>query len=233
MSDLSPQEYEETLSELVDLHLEFMGTMMVRSKCAPHFMRLIYERAPNSPVQNYSTRCPCGIHYCRVTPDGKLTACPYLPVPAGDLRIESFASVWNDSDVLKTLRSGNLGGKCGTCEYSAVCGGCRARSFARSGDFMYEDPSCVFEPSGDVPTVEPPVSATYGAPVETELLWSDEARERMKRIPSFVRGVVTSRMEDFARKQGKSEITVEMLKEIRNSMPIDFSKRKPFFLNDE
>ncbi len=81
--------------------------------------------------------------------------------------------------------------------------------------------------------MEPPVSATYGQAVRTELVWSDEARMRMKRIPSFVRGVVTRRMEDFARKQGRSEVTVEMLKEIRDSMPIDFSKRKPFFLNDD
>ena len=54
----------------------------------------------------------------------------------------------------------------------------------------------------------------------------------MRRIPSFVRGVVTRRMEDFARKQGKSEITLEMLKEVRSSMPVDFSKRKPFFVDD-
>jgi radical SAM protein with 4Fe4S-binding SPASM domain len=233
MSDLSPQEYEEALTELVDLHVEFMGRMMVRSKCAPHFMRLVHERAPDSPIKNYSTRCPCGVHYCRVTPDGKLTACPYLPVPAGDLRQESFGAIWNESELFRTLRAGQLGGKCGACEYRAVCGGCRARSFASTGDFMHEDPSCAFEPSGDEPLVEPAVAATYGAPVQTELIWSDGAKDRMKRVPSFVRGVVMGRMEDYARKQGRSEITVEMLKEIRSSMPIDFSKRKPFFLNDE
>lgn len=233
MSDLSPEEYEDALAELVDLHIEFTGTMMVRSKCAPHFMRLIYERAPNSPVLNYSTRCPCGVHYCRITPDGKLTACPYMPIPAGDLRSESFAQVWNESELFRSLRTGHLGGKCGRCEYRVVCGGCRARAFARTGGHMDEDPSCSFEPTGDRGLVKAAVSVMYGETVETELVWSDGARERMKRIPSFVRGVVTRRMEEFARKQGRSEITLEMLKEIRSSMPIDFSKRKPFFLNDE
>lgn len=233
MSDLSPGEYEDVLVELVDLHVEFMGTMMVRSKCAPHFMRLIHERAPNSPVLNYSTRCPCGVHYCRITPDGKLTACPYMPVPAGDLRRESFATVWNESELFGSLRTGNLGGKCGRCEYRAVCGGCRARAFARTGDHMDEDPSCSFEPTGDRPLVESRVPVTYGEAVQTELVWSEGARAKMRRIPSFVRGVVTRRMEDFARKQGKSEITLEMLKEVRSSMPVDFSKRKPFFVDDE
>ena len=34
---------------------------------------------PGSPVLSYRTRCPCGIDYCRITPDGKLTPCPYMP----------------------------------------------------------------------------------------------------------------------------------------------------------
>ncbi len=90
MDNLRPADYEDLLTTLVDLHLQYMGRMMVRAKCAPHFMRLIHQRSPESPILNYETRCPCGVQYCRVTPDGKLTACPYMPVAAGDLRHESF-----------------------------------------------------------------------------------------------------------------------------------------------
>lgn len=94
MAELSPQDYETLLGELVDLHLEYLGRMLVRAKCAPHFMRLIHQRAPDSPMLNYETRCPCGTQYCRVTPDGKLTPCPYLPAVAGDLTRERFADAW-------------------------------------------------------------------------------------------------------------------------------------------
>src|SRR5690606_40076800 len=45
---------------------------------------------PESPLLNYETRCPCGVHYCRITPEGLLTPCPYMPVVAGDLRESSF-----------------------------------------------------------------------------------------------------------------------------------------------
>jgi hypothetical protein len=54
----------------------------------------------------------------------------------------------------------------------------------------------------------------------------------MARIPSFVRGVVVQRVESLARRRGMTEINVELLGEMRRTMPVDFSKRKPFFLRD-
>ena len=97
--------------------VEYLGQMMVRAKCAPAFMRLVHERAPDSPILQYATRCPCGVQYCRITPDGHLTACPYLPVSAGDLRRQPFAEVWRSASLFHDLREGNLGGKCGRCGY--------------------------------------------------------------------------------------------------------------------
>jgi hypothetical protein len=63
-------------------------------------------------------------------------------------------------------------------------------------------------------------------------VWSAAARDRVNRIPSFVRGVVMERVETYARKHGRREVTPELLAEIRSAMPIDFSKRKPFFVAD-
>jgi len=63
--------------------------------------------------------------------------------------------------------------------------------------------------------------------------WSPAASARVDRIPSFVRGVVVQRMEDYARERGLQEITVELLSEVRRAMPIDFSKRLPFFARDD
>jgi hypothetical protein len=52
----------------------------------------------------------------------------------------------------------------------------------------------------------------------------------MQRIPSFVRAVVMRRVEDYARRTGRAEITADLLAEVRRAMPVDFSKRAPFFL---
>ena len=51
----------------------------------------------------------------------------------------------------------------------------------------------------------------------------------MAKIPSFVRGVATQRVEAFARAKGLATVTPELLGEIGQSMPVDFSKRRPFF----
>jgi radical SAM protein with 4Fe4S-binding SPASM domain len=233
MSDLSPDEYEVLLATLVELHVEHLGSMMVRAKCAPQFMRLVHQRAPDSPMLHYGTRCPCGVHYCRVTPDGQLTACPYLPEPAGDLRSTAFREVWQSAPVFRALREGALGGKCGVCEYRSLCGGCRARAYALTGDYLAEDASCAYEPSGAEPLIEPRREVSYGDRPDPGLPWAPDAEERMRRIPSFVRGVVVSRVEAFARERGHAEVTVELLQEVRRAMPVDFSKRRPFFLRDD
>jgi len=229
--DLAPQRIETLLAELAAAETRYRGRMMVRAKCAPHFMRHVHAADPDSPVLSYRTRCPCGIDYCRITPDGKLTPCPYMPSEAGDLRRQSFGEVWSGSKLFAELRERKLGGRCGSCEYRMVCGGCRARALATTGDHLAEDPGCVYQPPGDRPLVERK-SVTYGSAAAAALSWSPEASERMAKIPSFVRGVVMQRVEDFARARGLTHVTPELLSEIRQSMPIDFSKRRPFFLKD-
>lgn len=229
--DLQPQQIETLLAELAAAESRYRGTMMVRAKCAPHFMRHVHQQDADSPVLSYRTRCPCGIDYCRITPDGKLTPCPYMPTAAGDLRQQPFGEIWRGSRLFAELRERNLGGRCGRCEYRMVCGGCRARALATSGDHLAEDPACVYEPPGDRPLVERKAIG-YGSAAAASLTWSPEASERMAKIPSFVRGVVMQRVEDFARARGLSVVTPELLGEIRQSMPIDFSKRRPFFLKD-
>jgi AdoMet-dependent heme synthase len=230
MPGLEPAENEAVLVDLVELETRYRGRMMVRSKCMPALMRHVAERAPDSPLMNYETRCPCGVHYCRITPEGRVTPCPYTPAVAGDLRTRSFADVWWRSPVLRSLRDGEPGGKCGRCEYRELCGGCRARAHAATGDLLAEDASCAYEPTGDVPVIRPRRTAAYGQAAEPELEWDDAARARMARVPSFVRGVVTKRVEGFARERGHARVTLEVLEQVRDSMPVDFSGRKPFFL---
>ncbi|MFQ5688923.1 MAG: radical SAM protein [Gemmatimonadota bacterium] len=229
MAGLSPTENEEVLLELVRLQREYRGRLMIRSKCQPQLMRHVYERDPESPLLHYATRCPCGVQYCRITPEGAVTPCPYMPAVAGDLRQDDFGTIWRSSRLFRLLREGRPGGKCGRCEYREVCGGCRARAYATDGDFLGPDESCAYEPAGWAEPVPRARATTYGAEVTRALEWTPEAERKLRRIPSFVRGVVAGRVESFARDRGYERITLEVMQEVRAEMPVDFSRRLPFF----
>jgi AdoMet-dependent heme synthase len=91
--------------------------------------------------------CLAGTGVCFLSHEGEVFPCGYLPALAGDLRKQSFADVWTNSVVFNQLRDDdNLKGKCGCCEFRHVCMGCRARAYAASGDFLAEEPFCVYEP---------------------------------------------------------------------------------------
>src|SRR5579863_5901994 len=91
--------------------------------------------------------CLAGTGVCFVSHEGEVYPCGYLPVIAGDLRKQNFAEIWDHSAVFEQLRdTGGLKGKCGCCEFRNVCMGCRARAFAKTGDFMAEEPFCMYEP---------------------------------------------------------------------------------------
>src|SRR5271167_1175261 len=91
--------------------------------------------------------CLAGTGVCFISHEGEVFPCGYLPALAGDLRKQSFAEIWNNSAVFEALRDDdNLKGKCGCCEFRHVCMGCRARAFAATGDFLAEEPFCVYEP---------------------------------------------------------------------------------------
>lgn len=215
MAELTPEENDAVLAELLLLEERHRGRMMVRSKCQPQIMRHVHEAGGESPLAAYATRCPCGVQYCRITPDGKVTPCPYSPVVAGDLGESDFGAIWETSPVFQRLRTGTLGGRCGRCEYREVCGGCRARAFAVTGDVMAEDPACGYEPVPGRPLVRSGAPVTYGAPVAAPALaWSAEAEARIGRIPSFVRGVVTARVEAFAAEKGYGTVTPEVLDQV-------------------
>jgi radical SAM protein with 4Fe4S-binding SPASM domain len=91
--------------------------------------------------------CLAGTGVCFISHEGEIFPCGYLPVIAGDLRKQSFAEIWDRAEVFQQLRdTDNLKGKCGCCEFRNVCMGCRARAYAATGDFLDEEPFCVYQP---------------------------------------------------------------------------------------
>lgn len=91
--------------------------------------------------------CLAGTGVCFISHEGEVFPCGYLPAIAGDLRREKFADIWANAKVFNELRdTDNLKGKCGCCEFRNVCMGCRARAFAATGDYLDEEPFCVYQP---------------------------------------------------------------------------------------
>ena len=91
--------------------------------------------------------CLAGTAVCFISHQGEVFPCGYLPALAGDLRKQPFAEIWENSTVFNELRdTNNLQGKCGCCEFRSVCMGCRARAYAATGNYMDEEPFCVYQP---------------------------------------------------------------------------------------
>ena len=227
VSDMTPSQYDEVLGSLYRIQKKYAGRMLVNAKCAPHSIKTVLEKGDeNHPIRTYSGGaggCPAGTHYLGIRPNGDVTPCPYLPVFAGSLRRTSLTDLWTTSELFTGIRQRtSLGGRCGDCEMNAHCGGCRARAYGMTGDLMAEDPLCTHTPGrfADSPLLvlrRPTIQ--YGSESPSTIDWDDDAAERMKRIPAFVRGMVTRAVEDTCRKNGLSRVTVEELEKIRARMP--------------
>ena len=207
MSDISPASYERVLDQLVAAQ-EKSQDLLIRARCAPHFKRLAYQRDPASPLTRAAGYegggCLAGSHYCRITPRGEVTACPYIAQAEGSIRERSFWEIWDHAPGFQRLRVPALKGPCGRCEFRELCGGCRARPLAQGGDLMDSDPWCVYVPQGGA--VIAPLAAE-----PRHLAWTPEAKERLARVPSFLRKMVAARAEAYVAEIGQSEVTTEHL----------------------
>ncbi len=147
-------EYERTLNWFYDQRAT--TPLQLKATCAPHYYRILRQRAKEEGISvNFETHgldavtrgCLGGIGFCFISHQGIVQPCGYLDLNCGDVRQISFADIWNQSDIFLELRDyDKLKGKCGPCEYKRVCGGCRARAYEATGDFMREEPLCSYEP---------------------------------------------------------------------------------------
>jgi AdoMet-dependent heme synthase len=207
VTNISVKTYEQVL-EKITLAARQEDGLIIRAKCAPHFKRMALELDSSWPVTSAhgyeAGGCLAGTRYARVTPDGDVTPCPYMETSVGNIRDTSFAELWTDAPVFKQLRAPVLEGRCGACEYSKLCGGCRARPLARDDNMMGEDFLCDYQPGGGA-VIEP-----LGIE-ESTMTWTPGAEEWLGRIPSFVRRFVRVRAEKFVRDQGGNEVTAEVM----------------------
>lgn len=95
--------------------------------------------------------CHAGVTSCAISPNGDLYPCgtissKFPPFICGNLKKQKLLDIWENSEVLKSLRSldiSQIDGACKECDYIDLCGGgCRARAYTSSGVLTSADYLC-------------------------------------------------------------------------------------------
>ncbi len=150
----------DNYENILDWHYQMEkkeDTMLVRPTCAPHYYRFVLQKAKEEGVAferrtlKFSTGgskgCLAGQLICLINVDGDVLPCSYFPKAAGNIRRQSFRDIWENSELFGQLRDfKSYKGKCGQCEFVNVCGGCRARAYAVTGDYLDAEPFCNYIP---------------------------------------------------------------------------------------
>lgn len=153
---ISKEDYEEILEWHYQME-KGEKDMLVRPTCAPHYYRIVLQKSKEEGEKfekrtlKFSTGgakgCIAGQVICLIDVDGNVLPCSYFPKPAGNIKGQSFKDIWENSELFRELRDfKKYKGKCGSCEYINVCGGCRARAYAIYGDYLEEEPFCGYMP---------------------------------------------------------------------------------------
>jgi AdoMet-dependent heme synthase len=143
---LEPAQYAKLLGDLLELRSDL--SIELRVTCGPSYARLYREAKLEGP-RVHSSGCMGGRGFGFISHRGDVQTCGFLDISAGNL-VENgydFAAIWDQSEFLNEIRDlSSYKGKCGNCAYVRVCGGCRARAYTMTGDYLAEDPVCWYEP---------------------------------------------------------------------------------------
>lgn len=106
-----------------------------------------HAQSQQGAMHSLTKGCLAGQAVCFVSHKGEVFPCGYLPLTSGNVKEKPLSTIWRESEIFAQLRGeGELTGKCGCCEYQQVCMGCRARAFAQTGDYLAQEPNCVYVP---------------------------------------------------------------------------------------
>ncbi|HEY3368354.1 MAG TPA: radical SAM protein [Symbiobacteriaceae bacterium] len=141
---LTPQEHEEVMGWLADYSRTV--TYPIKATEGPSYRRVLLQRGakvlPTAGVND-------GKGFVFISHTGEVCPSGFLPHSAGNIRATSLTTLYRESDLFRMLRDpSQLKGRCGACEFKALCGGSRARAYAVSGDWLAEDPACAYVPKG-------------------------------------------------------------------------------------
>jgi radical SAM protein len=153
--DLRADEYENVFEFMYELSKT--APFGVKTTEAMHYRRYVAQRikAEHGITENENAKGVAwrtagvsdGKGFVFVSHTGEIFPSGFLPVSGGNVLRDRLTDVYRNSSLFRTLRdTSQRGGKCGLCEYQKVCGGSRSRAFAFTGDYLAEDPRCVYQP---------------------------------------------------------------------------------------
>jgi AdoMet-dependent heme synthase len=153
--EIDAKQYEETLNWFYDQRGR--TALQLKATCAPHYYRILRQRArqdgqsvtyESHGLDAVTRGCLAGTGFCFISHRGIVQPCGFLDLNCGDVTRQNFGEIWRSAAHFKNLRNfEQLKDKCGCCEYRRVCGGCRARAYESTGDYMAAEPLCLFDPA--------------------------------------------------------------------------------------
>ena len=153
--DLLAPEYEQVFEFMYELSKT--APFGIKTTEAMHYRRYVAQRAKaehglteNENAKGVAWRTAGvsdGKGFVFVSHTGEIFPAGFLPVTGGNVLQDSLVDVYQNSNLFRSLRDPKQReGKCGMCEYQKICGGSRSRAYALTGDYLAEDPRCVYQP---------------------------------------------------------------------------------------
>lgn len=137
------------LSELIS-EKQKTATTIIEPVAGPQYWPYLLEKCsirsglPLALAGKVFHGCSAGRGFVYIKANGDVWPCPFVEISGGNVREKSFKEIYYEGQIFKNLRrrESKLKGACGKCNYKTVCGGCRGRAHAYSGDYLEEDPRC-------------------------------------------------------------------------------------------
>ena len=154
LNEMDPVEGEQLMHHIQELVPQ--APFQIKTTEAPSYRRVAHEQmikdgmtaeqmGATSVRRGYGIRDGNGIVF--VSQMGEVFPSGFLPLEAGNVRLQSLVSIYRNSKVFQTVRNVDaFEGKCGYCEFRKICGGSRARAYAHTGNPAASDPFCSYQP---------------------------------------------------------------------------------------
>jgi radical SAM protein with 4Fe4S-binding SPASM domain len=141
-SELECDQYTENLMQLYEEQNKRRGLEICTTQASQYWVILKRKEAEGHFVPDFFYTevpgCRAAIGMLSIKPNGDVVPCPLLDVKAGNVRERSLREIQN-SKVFVDLKNRAVKGKCATCKYKDLCGGCRVRAYISYGDYLAED----------------------------------------------------------------------------------------------
>jgi AdoMet-dependent heme synthase len=154
LQPLTPEEGEKLMGWIYETSRA--AAFIVATTEAPSYRRVALERLRAEGLtgeqikrsganRGFGIRDGHGIMF--VSNTGDICPAGFLPLVAGNVRKDRVAEIYRNAPLFRSLHDpAHFEGRCGVCEYTALCGGSRARAFEATGNPLASDPFCSYEP---------------------------------------------------------------------------------------